>query len=526
MHELALHYLPSESQALPKVRVEYRSQPRAQPQSAEADLNFTYKPEDRQLIQWYLEEYLLCPWGVFRERAQKAENTIRQLGMDLFDAVFSTVEQQKLYYRVSDQLPDTRIVIHAPTTAGASLPWEFLYDQSRKDFGALSRHAYSFSRSQPNLPLPSTTPSDKGPLSILLVICRPSGPDEDVPFQSVARPLVEMFNRDEMKDRVQLTVLRPATFSQLAKELLHNKGKYHILHFDGHGTYPNVPPGLAIPQFYNHPGIQGHLLFENEDPYSDKGRLITGSELGNVLVQAQVPVVLLNACQSGKTQEASPYHSVGNQLLSAGACGVVAMAYSVFVHSAKRFMRQLYEELLNGEELGRSVSLAREELINDPKRPSPIGPLALHDWMVPIILQTSDVILTKKPKSKIHLKLEDTSPHAAGKEIDCPPPPTYGLVGRDSIMLELERAFLTETIVLLQGMAGIGKTECAMGFARWLANTGGLDGPVLFLKFEFHLPLIRVIDRIGRPFAPLVKQQTRCRISDWKPIRLDSRRTS
>jgi tetratricopeptide (TPR) repeat protein len=101
---------------------------------------------------------------------------------------------------------------------------------------------------------------------------------------------------------------------------------------------------------------------------------------------------------------------------------------------------------------------------------------------------------------------------AAGAEIDCPEPPAFGFVGRDGVILELERAFQRETIVLLDGMAGVGKTEATVGFARWWAETGELDGPIFFFRFEHYLPLAQVCDRVGQVFNAVIRQQLQV---DW-----------
>jgi hypothetical protein len=53
----------------------------------------------------------------------------------------------------------------------------------------------------------------------------------------------------------------------------------------------------------------------------------------------------------------------------------------------------------------------------------------------------------------------------------------------------------------LHAYAGSGKTTTAAEFARWYATTGGVQGPVLFTSFERHLPLARVLDRIGGVFG-------------------------
>lgn len=78
---------------------------------------------------------------------------------------------------------------------------------------------------------------------------RPKGPHssrhlppkggEDVPFRSVAGRLAPRLREDD-REAFQLDVLRPPTYEQLAEtlELAKNRDKpYHIVHFDGHGTY-------------------------------------------------------------------------------------------------------------------------------------------------------------------------------------------------------------------------------------------------------------------------------------------------
>jgi hypothetical protein len=56
-------------------------------------------------------------------------------------------------------------------------------------------------------------------------------------------------------------------------------------------------------------------------------------------------------------------------------------------------------------------------------------------------------------------------------------------------------------------MAGVGKTEAAVGFGRWRAETGGLDGPIFCFRFEHYLPLAQVCDRVGQLFQPAIKEQ-------------------
>ena len=493
MKELTIHHIASEETLSARVRVSYRPQEGAQAQERETEFTFAVTEEQRRLIQWYLEEYLLYPWGELRQRASRVEELMTQLGEELFQAVFDNRETAALYAHVADDLPDSRIVIHAGEPEGIALPWELMRDPTRGEYGDLARLAHAFVRSQPDLIFqPPPAPSDDKTFNILMVICRPGGPEGDVPFQSVARPLLELFRPH--RDRIRLEILRPPTFEQLSRVLSDKPNFYHVLHFDGHGAFPQAA------------GANGLLLFEGED---DQPRPVTGAELGGLLAGKNVPVVLLNACQSGMTHPETIYQSVGNELLKAGTRGVVAMAYSVYVQSAVRFMARLYESLIKGDELARAVALGREDLRSHPQRLSPIGEVPLRDWMVPILFEAAPVSAVTASLAELRLNpifLQDQQA-TAGAEIDCPEPPAFGFVGRDGVILDLERALQKEEIILLEGMAGVGKTETATGFARWRAETSGLGGPIFFFRFEHYLPLAQVCDRVGQVFGAEIKQQ-------------------
>ena len=82
-------------------------------------------------------------------------------------------------------------------------------------------------------------------------------------------------------------------------------------------------------------------------------------------------------------------------------------------------------------------------------------------------------------------------------KLDLPPPTRYGYVGRRRGMAGLQRAFQRAPVALLTGPAGIGKTELACGFARWLADKGHSPGGAFFTAFVYGAGLCRVIHEIG-----------------------------
>ena len=125
---------------------------------------------------------------------------------------------------------------------------------------------------------------------------------------------------------------------------------------------------------------EGVLAFERPGGGSDH---VGASKVAAVLAEGKVPVVVLNACQSGavgKELEAS----VATALLKAGCAAVVAMAYSVYAVAAAEFMAAFYESLFAGASVGQAVTAGRRRLFEHDGRPSPKGDMPLADWLVPV----------------------------------------------------------------------------------------------------------------------------------------------
>ena len=501
MNELIVRYYHGDNTTC---QVCYRSELGMQ-ETDRFPFTFRVSKENRELIQWYLEEYLTYPYGAYQERAKRAEKVISDVGAELFAAVFRNEGDRgqaaiRLYDRAMKNPSDCHIIIQADHPAGWSLPWEFIYDPV---YGYLAQKTGGFVRSHLGISRhlqPMRTDAPK--INILMVISRPSG-EKDVPFQSIARPLMEIFRPH--RDRVQVDVLRPPTYEQLQKVLSDKPNFYHILHFDGHGVFPR-PRSIDYHTFLSEQGLQGQLVFEKA---GDGKRLVSGAELGTLLSGKGVPVVMLNACQSGMSDPDALYPSIGGELIKTGALSVVAMAYSVYVHTAAQFMARVYESLINGQTLARAVTVARESLVTQDKRESPIGLISLQDWAVPVLFQSGNVQLYEPSENRLHLDacIIENRQAAAGAEIDLLGQPDYGFIGRDADIWRLEKAFERQTIVLLRAMAGVGKTATAVGFARWWAETGALHGPIFFFSFESYTTLAQVFDRIGGVFSDSIKAQ-------------------
>jgi tetratricopeptide (TPR) repeat protein len=443
-------------------------------------------------LRWYLEDYLGFPYGLEPDKAKKIEQKFQEWGEHLYNLVFRSNEKARTFFQEATRagLDQCELSISSDDSAILNLPWELLYSP---DYGYLAPLLAGMYRSLSNQPVRAELgdmPEDR--LNILLVIARPYG-ERDISLRTIARPMLEALA--PIRQAVNLKVLRPPSFEQFERELNAHKGFYHIVHFDGHGGFD--PNSQGLQHTFGEAG-QGVLVFEKED---GSPKIVTATQLAQNLADCRVPIFVLNACQSGQAGQ-DPFSSVATRLVSLGAKGVVAMAYSVYAEAAKHFVGRLYEQLVLGDSLSSALGAGRREILNKRERPSPKGLLPLSDWMVPVLYQQE----TYKPFPKrvqansfedIMGEVKEPIPQPQ-ISVDIPEAGTYGFIGRDYEILRLERAFRQNQVVLLKGMGGVGKTELVLGFAHWLRDTQGRTGGIFFTSFERGATLNNVVNQIGR----------------------------
>ncbi|HEX5720180.1 MAG TPA: hypothetical protein VF179_28760, partial [Thermoanaerobaculia bacterium] len=217
------------------------------PRAATAELAFGLSPQDEEDLRWYLEDFLQYPQEPAPTIARRVEGRMSEMGTKLFEVVFqANNDTRKIWSRMEERLPETRIEIVTGVTEAATIPWELLREPTAD--AALALTAHSFVRAQPNTARAPRLPAiETGKIRILLVLCRPRG-GKDVPFRSVASQLLRGLS-EANREAYDLDVLRPPTFEQLGKTLreAYRDGQpYHVVHFDGHGTYMEVEEPGAL----------------------------------------------------------------------------------------------------------------------------------------------------------------------------------------------------------------------------------------------------------------------------------------
>jgi hypothetical protein len=275
-------------------------------------------------------------------RAEGIEQKLKKWGRALFDAAFNTSEGTHVY---RNMLEAQRAGHNCLLTLGATdpeilqQPWEMMRDQR----GPLAFQGVTIRRQLKGASQPRRHELCL-PLRVLLIVSRP----EDISFIDPRNSIAPVLDALAALPggQVQVDFCDPPTLPQLERAISGARKAqqpYHLVHFDGHGTY--------LPQT----GI-GALAFEQDD-YATQ--LVTGTQLGDLLARLEVPLVLLEAYRNSDLSHRPVFGSVAPSLLQSGMGSVIAFSHSVHIQASKILVERFYRELVAGMTIGQAVEEAR-----------------------------------------------------------------------------------------------------------------------------------------------------------------------
>ena len=419
-------------------------------------------------IKWYLESYYIWPVGLFKERAERIENNLSQWGEQLLSTLITHSSTQAVFQQwlhaaeihelvLSLQvLPEETADSNAAASRLLGLPWELLYYQQQ--YLVDHQPPIRIRRRLPNAVVQTDQRSEQTTIRILAASPRPSEAG-CIDHRISIKPLIEAI--EDLGNKAELMRVHPPTIEQLKHELqqAESTGKpFHVVHFDGHGAF-DVKTG------------RGALCFEhqldNDKLLPEFVKRVYADELAALLSQYQIPLVFLEACQSGQSEN-DPNASVAAALLQAGVSSVVAMSHSVLVETARRFVSRFYQQLAAGQRIGTAVLAGRQSLIEDHERINIAGAgmLQMQDWFVPLLHQREgdprlfEAALQVSEVEKPALRLGDL-----------PDTPVHSFIGRSLELLKLERLLELRPYAVIRGIGGQGKTALAVELAHWLVQS-------------------------------------------------------
>ena len=455
---------------------------------------------DRQEIGWYFTKYLQNPFGNAKDRAGSVEARFNALGRALFEAVFQSNEESQACYAsaLEDGLSNYRLAIVSQRPEFLSLPWELLRSTQE---GFLSPQLTSVLRRTSSGSMdPFDNNLSQEQFNVLQV--SPALPSRNVDGQSpgdtgsIASETLQIL--DSMDVVVQLDCLQPPTLEALTEQLAERPRHYHLVHIDAQSNTSG-----------------GDILIESAD--GDAAN-VPSSLVAELLLNAGVPTVLING---GDTSSSGEGQESAAQLSEAGVPLVVSVAAPLTPAARSIFVDNLLRQIVAGVDVPTATSVARRAMMDDPLRPSAAGKAPFWDWITPQVYQSQEY----KPAA---IQVEQPAPLTpqsqpeadTGPDQHLPKGGPYGLIGRRTELRQLERTFQSQPVVLMSGNTGSGKTELALGLARWIQKTGARSSGVFYTTFQVGAGLERVIHEIGTavaglPFADLSAPNQRQWVVDY-----------
>ncbi|MEM8779119.1 MAG: CHAT domain-containing protein, partial [Cyanobacteria bacterium P01_G01_bin.49] len=465
-----------------------------------------FDTKQEQELEWYFENWMDYPM-LDNIKADRAKDSVREYGEELFWQVFqSNSEAYRKYSDLKQNLSQLTIEIVSINPEFQAIHWEALRDPESTHPLAIDTILIRKSIQ----PKKAEVKIKKSPtINLLVVVARPKA-DRDIGHRTISRPLVETIRNAKL--RVNIEILRPGTYEALVKHLeAKGNGYYHIVHFDVHGSLQNYETyqerleiGMYLESRYGreeikeYDGFKAFLALEGEEigEYDP----VEASEIANLLTSKDIPVCILNACQSGKQLNQAEIEdnretSLGNRFLNAGMQMVVAMSYSVTVTAAEIMMQQLYEHLFDQRDINQAILLGRKELYNCKARKAAYNTeIDLEDWLLPVIYSNGEVTFNLReftPEETVEYDLNLASKY---KFVE----PNYGFVGRDIDILLIDKALLQHNILLLQGMGGTGKTTLLNYLREWWEVTKFAEDTFYFAYDKRAYNLQQIIFEISK----------------------------
>jgi tetratricopeptide (TPR) repeat protein len=438
---------------------------------------FTEEQEKR--LEWYFEHYLYQPY-VHQREARLAAESITRYGETLFERIFAS---HQVYARYSEAkmagIGTMRFeIVGSPEFH--RIHWEALKDPKLPRGFSLEVPIIRTTLS-PHISRATLYPSPT--LNMLIVTARPFG-DNRGSCRTIARPLVDGIRRASLP--VQVEILRPGSFQELARHLtevreLHGMDYYHVIHidaFDGWLSYEE----LTSESFLPHPhtgreeidpfdGTKPFLFFEGER--EGQADAVPISELATLLVSHHLPMVLVTNGQTMQSRE-NGRTQIGCRLMHLGVQSVLTTEYTLSTDALQRLVQVLYEHVCNGSRsLSSSLQHIRQELAANKVRYGLYHQeVYLEDWVLPVLYQNKEQPLGMRsftPDEQAVFSQQQTVPF-------CVPETTYGFVGRDLDIIQVERRLKYQhNMILVEGKGGVGKTTFLRYLASWWQTTRFID---------------------------------------------------
>lgn len=298
---------------------------------------------------------------------------VQQFGTELWRALFT--EKVLAVFAASRARAESehrgiRLKLRFGAPELAQLPWEYLFDQDRDLYLALSSSTPIVRYVEAAAPMEpvAVTP----PLRILGLAV---SPDDMEPLKVAAeqQQLERCLSGLVAKKLVEIHWVEGRTRRDLVHAL--RNGPWHIFHFIGHGGFDQTRG-------------EGVLVLADEQGRSD---WVAASEIGRLLGdEHELRLAVLNSCDGARGDKLDVFSSTSARIVRLGTPAVVAMQYAITDGAAREFSQSFYEAIADGVPVDAAVAAGRDGIAGEIA-----GSL---EWGTPVLFtRAPDGVLFKTP---------------------------------------------------------------------------------------------------------------------------------
>ena len=452
--------------------------------------------EERATLDAYNAEYRRPTPGAVA-RVETLEGALRNLGRLLFETAFGAGgDGRALLDEVMGRDERAELAIVSGRPEFLSLPWELMNDPNLGYF-IPNGLAGVVRQSSADIASGEIAERTDDALHTLMLSASPLAGEPPAQGLLVAGDVMAGGNLatatvaalEGLNLEASLDNPRPATLDALRRLLERNPNHYHIAHLDG----------VTLDG-------DGSILLEDD---SGAPSPTPAAELGATLADAGVNVVLLSAGAQPGDVAMSQWSAAALAMADAGVAQVAILPAPLHPDTAEGAARAFYTRLSQGNAVATAIASVRRGLMDNPERVSVYGKRVFWDWQLPAVYQSRryipPAIAQRQPDP---LAAPVIHPEEAPTEdLQIPAQGQHGLVGRQAELRQLERVLQSNSVALLSGDTGVGKTELALGLCRWFLKPARVayPGGVFYTAFEPSQPagIERVVHEIGTAVSGL-----------------------
>ncbi len=295
-----------------------------------------------------------------------AAKAVEDFGARLFQSIFTGEIRDRLVSSLDQTRQSNRVLRVrlrlSDTPELVDLPWEALYDPSRRSFLALSE--WTPVVRYLDMPGPTSSLAVTGPLKVLVMIAQHGG-YQPLDVESEWEKLQESVQGLRESGRLSLVRMPIGNLAELQRCL--RGSEYHIFHFIGHGRFDDQSG-------------DGQLVMEGRN---GQGVPVSGQTLAQRLGDHRsLRLVVLNSCEGARTDGGDPFAGTAQAMILKGVPAAIAMQFEIGDLAAITFSQGLYEALADGCPVDDAMTQARQLIESTP---NPV------EWITPVLyMRASD----------------------------------------------------------------------------------------------------------------------------------------